>query len=82
MEQSRRVLFARVSWMTGYDGAPDDVPSSTMSYVTGNEGPVYERFNFQPVGGRLYGYFVYSRGTVCRLERVDAAVRSRCGPPR
>jgi hypothetical protein len=70
VDQSRRVLFARVSWMTTYNGAPDDAPSSTMSYVTGNEGPVYERFNFRPVGGRLYGYFAHSRGTPCHLKRV------------
>jgi hypothetical protein len=75
MERSRRVLFARVSWMKDYNGAADDEPSSSMSYVTGNEGPVYERFNFEPVKGRLYGYFVHSRGTPCHLQRV-APVRA------
>jgi hypothetical protein len=70
VEQSRRVLFARVSWMKRYDGLPGDKPSSTMSYVTGNDGPVYERYNFQPVGGWVYGYFAHSRETVCHLEKV------------
>jgi hypothetical protein len=41
-----------------------------MSYVTGNEGPVYERYNFEPAGGWVYGYFAHSRGTVCHIEKV------------
>jgi hypothetical protein len=52
------ILFARVGWMTYYNGpnqVGDDRPQGGGSYTEKNIGN--EAFNFKDVGGHLYGYF-------------------------
>jgi len=66
-----RVIFARVSWMIWYKGDSNDQPLSQMAFVKERRGPVWERFNFSPVSGRLFGYVAPSRGTPYRFARID-----------
>jgi hypothetical protein len=66
-----RVLFARLSWMTWYKGDPNDQAVSQMAFVTERQGPVWERFNFSPVNGRVFGYVAPSGGAPYQLARID-----------
>ena len=66
-----RVLFARISWMTWYKGDPNDQPVSQMAYVKERKGPVWERFNFSPVKGRVFGYVARSGEAPYQFARID-----------
>jgi hypothetical protein len=66
-----RVLFARISWMTWYKGDPNDQPLSQMAFVKERQGPVWERFNFSPVEGRIFGYVAPSGGAPYQFGRID-----------
>lgn len=66
-----RVLFARISWMTWYRGDPNDQPVSQMAFVKQRQGPVWERFNFSPVIGRVFGYIAPSGEAPYQFARID-----------
>src|SRR5678815_3480157 len=66
-----QVLFARISWMTWYKTDPNDRPLSQMAFVRERRGAVWERFNFSPVEGRVYGYVAPSGGVPYQLGRID-----------
>jgi len=69
-----RVIFARVGWMERYQGPSqsDPRPKRGGSYNEANVG--HEVYNFQPLDGKLYGYF-QSPGEdgQLSLSRVDPA---------
>ncbi len=71
--QSRRVLFARVGWMTYYAGPQigDEKPKGGGSYTKEKVG--HEVFNFADFGGQMYG-FVQAKNRRINLERIDPAV--------
>lgn len=66
----RRVLFARVGWMTFYSGPqPDDErPRGGGAYTRKRIG--HELFNFAEFGERLFG-FVRAKNSRIKLERID-----------
>jgi hypothetical protein len=68
----RRVLFARVGWMTYYAGpqSGDEKPIGGGDNNKQNIG--HEVFNFTDFGGRLYGFVRASEGRL-KLERIDPA---------
>jgi Domain of unknown function (DUF3883) len=68
----RRVLFARVGWMTYYAGpqSGDEKPIGGGENNKKNIG--HEVFNFTDFGGRLYGYVSPTNGRIT-LERIDPA---------
>jgi hypothetical protein len=66
----RRVLFARVGWMTYYAGPQigDEKPVGGGENNKKNSG--HELFNFKDFGGKLYG-FVRASDRRINLERID-----------
>jgi hypothetical protein len=66
----RRVLFARVGWMTYYAGPQtgDEKPIGGGGNNRKNVG--HEIFNFKDFGGKLYG-FVRAADRRINLERID-----------
>lgn len=50
-----RFLFAHISWMPRYLGEADEHISSTHGWVIKNK-DAHEKWNFKPVGEKLYGY--------------------------
>lgn len=50
-----RFLFAHISWMPRYRGGADEKISSTHGWVLENK-DAHEKWNFKPVGNKLYGY--------------------------
>ena len=67
-----RVVFARIGWMTAYDGPRpgDEKPIGGGSYNKKNMGD--EAYNFHAVRGRLYGYFQPNmRSESINLGRID-----------
>jgi hypothetical protein len=74
--QSRRVLFARVGWMTYYAGSQtgDEKPIGGGENNKKNIG--HEVFNFADFGGRLYGYVSPTNGRI-NLERIDPKAGNR-----
>jgi len=69
----RRVLFARIGWMTYYAGPQvgDEKPIGGGENNKKNIG--HEVFNFTDFGGNLYGFARASEGRL-KLERIDPAV--------
>lgn len=66
-----RVLFSRISWMTWYNGSSEDQPKGQMAFVKERRGKVWERFNFKPIKGRLFGYVAPSGGAPYQFARLD-----------
>lgn len=66
----RRILFARIGWMTFYAGRQpgDERPIGGGRYNINNDG--HERFNFSRIDGRLYGYF-QPPGSGPNLARIE-----------
>lgn len=52
---SQRILFAHISWMPEYLGAPDEPVFSTHGYVIENK-VGHERWNYKPEKGQIRGY--------------------------
>jgi hypothetical protein len=69
-QYSRRVLFARIGWMTYYAGPQtgDEKPIGGGRNNKRNIG--HELFNFMDFGGRLYG-FVRAADRRIKLARID-----------
>jgi len=69
----RRVLFARVGWMTYYAGPQvgDEKPVGGGANNSKNIG--HEVFNFTNFGGKVYG-FVRAAERRIKLERIDPSV--------
>jgi hypothetical protein len=69
----KRVLFARIGWMTYYAGPQrdDDRPKGGGGYNKKNVG--HEVFNFTDLGGRLYGTARAKNGRI-NLARIDPDV--------
>lgn len=65
-----RVLFARIGWMTYYDGPQpgDERPKGGGAYNRKNIG--HEVFNFAEFGGCLYG-FVRTKSGYINLARIE-----------
>ncbi len=74
--QPRRVLFARVGWMTYYAGPQtgDEKPIGGGKNNKKNIG--HEVFNFTDFSGQLYGFVRAKEGHI-KLERIDPAAGSR-----
>jgi hypothetical protein len=66
-----KIVFARVGWMTFYEGVRDDDPRPLGGGSYTSNGVGHEAFNFQINGGRLYGYFQPAKGAKgLSLERI------------
>lgn len=64
----RKVLFARIGWMTFYAGARDERPIGGGSYNQDRIGS--ELFNFRPVKGLLYGFARGGSRNAFNLTRI------------
>ena len=72
----RRILFARIGWMTFYNGARDERPQGGGSYNTKNIGS--ELFNFKRVKEYLYGFVKAGSGRrAINLRRLDPTAKGK-----
>ena len=64
------IVFLNVAWMRKYRGLIDDKPVGDFEYIQ-ERGFGHEIFNFQPYGGRMYGY-ARVNGRIA-IERLGAS---------